>query len=216
MTGDVNGDGKPDLAVANSGSDTVSILLGNGDGTFAAALNYGVGSFPRSVALGDINGDGKLDVAVANLGFVRGSVSILLGNGDGTLGAAINYPLGSNTRSIAIGDFNRDGKLDLALTNDASNTFSILLGDGKGTFGTPTNYVTGAIPSSVAVGDFNRDSIPDLAVANEGPSTVSIFLGIGDGTFGAATSYPVGGDSPFSVVVGDFGGKDNNDEKGHE
>ncbi len=90
--GDFNGDGKPDLAIANSGSNTVSILLGNGNGTFKAAANYCVGSLPESVAVGDFNGDGKPDLAVAN--YASGNVSILLGNGNGTFKAAVNLHRG--------------------------------------------------------------------------------------------------------------------------
>jgi uncharacterized repeat protein (TIGR01451 family) len=122
--GDFNGDGKADLAVANGGSDNVSILLGNGNGTFQAAVNYNVHG-PRSVAVGDFNGDGKPDLAVAN---AFGTVSILAGNGNGTFAEAVNYGAGSDPISVAIGDFNGDGKPDLAVANDYTyNYVSILL-----------------------------------------------------------------------------------------
>src|SRR2546426_980193 len=113
--GDFNGDGKLDLAVANRGSNDVSVLLGNGDGTFQAALTFAAGSGPSSVAVGDFNGDGKLDLAVAS----RGSslVSVLLGNGDGTIQAALTFAVRTGTSSVAVGDFNGDGKLDLAVAN---------------------------------------------------------------------------------------------------
>jgi len=105
--GDFNGDGKMDLAVANEGSDNVSILLGNGDGTFQAAVNYGAGTDPDSVAVGDFRGDGKLDLVVAN--YYSNNVSVLLGNGDGTFQAAVNYGVSAPT-SVAVGDFNGDGR----------------------------------------------------------------------------------------------------------
>src|SRR5207302_966492 len=134
--GDFNGDGRSDLAVANRGvlvSDpgSISILLGKGDGTFAAAVNYAASANPYSVAVGDFNGDGKSDLAVAN---VSGDLSILLGNGDGTFAAAVNYATGRSPVSVAVGDFNGDGKSDLAVANSDSDNIAILVGNGNGTF----------------------------------------------------------------------------------
>jgi len=200
--GDFNGDGKLDLAVANNGSNNVSILLGNGDGAFQAAADYGAGTEPYSVAVGDFNGDGKLDVVVANEG---GNVSILLGNGDGTFQAAVNYGAESEPTSVAVGDFNGDGKLDLAVANYGSSNVSILLGNGDGTFKTAVNYAVGSASISMAVGDFNGDGKLDLAVVNYGSSNVSILLGNGDGTFKTAVNYGAGS-SPYSVAVADFNG----------
>ena len=151
--GDFNGDGKLDLAVANSFDNFVSVLLGKGDGTFQAAVNYGTGSGPLSVAVGDFNGDGKLDLVVTNA--FDNNVSVLLGNGDGTFQAAVNYGAGSAPNSVAVGDFNGDGKLDLAVANNGSNNLSVLLGNGDGTFQAAVNYSAGKGPYSVAVGDFN-------------------------------------------------------------
>ena len=112
VVGDFNGDGKPDLAVANYQSNSVSVLLGNGDGTFQAARNSVVGAAPTSIAEGDFNGEGKLDLVVAN--FLDNSVSILLGNGDGTFHNAPNSPLSMyRPNLVAVGDFNGDGKLDV-------------------------------------------------------------------------------------------------------
>jgi protocatechuate 3,4-dioxygenase beta subunit len=202
-TGDFNGDGKLDLAVANEMSNTVSILLGNGDGTFQTAVNYDVGSYPRSVTAGDFNGDGKLDLAVAN--YFSSNVSILLGNDDGTFQTAVNYSAGTNPSSVTTGDFNGDGKLDLAVANSGGNTVSILLGNGDGTFQTAMNYGVGTNPFSVTTGDFNGDGKLDLAVANSGGNTVSILLGNGDGTFQTAVSYGVGS-YPYIVTTGDFNG----------
>ena len=123
--GDFNGDGKPDLVVANLGSNTVSVLLGNGDGTFQPAVNYGAGFQPSSVAVGDFNGDGKPDLVVANHG--SNTVSVLLGNGDGTFQAAVSFSAGTNAYSASVGDFNRDGKPDLTVANFGSINVSMLL-----------------------------------------------------------------------------------------
>jgi hypothetical protein len=155
--------------VASGGS--VSILLGNGDGTFQTALNYPAGTVCFSVAVGDFNGDGKPDLAVAN-----SSVSVLLGNGDGTFQAAVNYLAGPYSTSVAVGDFNGDGKLDLALTDESGSSASVLVGNGDGTFQPAVSFGTGAEPVSIAVGDFNGDGKADLAIANEASNNVSILL----------------------------------------
>lgn len=126
--GDLNGDGKPDLVVTNLGDKTVSVLLGNGDGTFTPAPGspLAVGFSPVYVAIGELNGDGKPDLVVANRG--SDSVSILLGNGDGTFTAKSPVPVGSGPTSLAIADLNRDGKPDLVVTNGGVNSVSVLLG----------------------------------------------------------------------------------------
>ncbi|MEO8680596.1 MAG: FG-GAP-like repeat-containing protein [Vicinamibacterales bacterium] len=201
--GDVNGDGAPDLVVANFTSRNVSILLGHGNGTFGVAVNYDVGGVVSSVAIGDVNGDGKLDLAVANLG--SNAVSILLGIGDGTFGAAVDY-FTVSPNSVAVGDVNGDGKPDLAVPNTGSNTVSILLGSGNGTFASGVTYGTGGGPSSVAIGDVNGDGTPDLAVANYSQN-VSILLGNGNGTFGVMVNYGVAtGWGPSSMALGDVNG----------
>ncbi len=201
--GDFNGDGKPDLATANFGGGTVSVLLGNGNGTFGPATDFKVGSNPFSIAVGDFNGDGIPDLAVANNG--SNTVSVLLGNGNGTLRPATDFKVGSNPFSIAVGDFNGDGTPDLAVANRDDNNVSVLLGNGDGSFSPGQSVPAGRAPLSVAVGDFNRDGIPDLAVANGFDNNVSVLLGNGDGTFQAATNYAVGV-QPFSIAVGDFNG----------
>jgi predicted outer membrane repeat protein len=209
--GDFNGDGKPDLAVANSGSDNVTILLGDGNGGFTepAGSPVGTGSTPLSVAVGDFNGDGKPDLAVANSG--SGNVTILLGDGSGGFSQPAGSPVGTGTYpiSVGMGDFNGDGKLDLAVANEFSDNVTILLGDGSGGFteaaGSPVS--AGSLPGYVTVGDFNGDGKPDLAVANQGSGNVTILLGDGSGAFTEAAGSPLSaGLTPRSVAVGDFNG----------
>ena len=219
--GDFNGDGNLDLAVTNSYSGTVSILLGDGAGNFTTfsgstvSVGSGTTSNPFSIAVGDFNGDGNLDLAVANFG--DGTVSILLGDGTGFFHPAPTpiVTVGRGPYSIAVGDFTGDGVLDLAVANSGDNTVSILVNDGTGKFSpaaTPTVAV-GVSPLSVVVGDFLGNGKFDLAVVNScgtdslcsAPGTVSILLGDGMGNFTPATTLPVGY-SPYSVAVGDFNG----------
>src|SRR5256712_3446229 len=196
--GDFNGDGKPDLAVANAGSDTVSVLLGDGDGTFQAARTVAAGSAPVFLAVGDFNGDGKSDLVVADYGFAPDyscypcnrstTFSALLGNGDGTFQSARTVGAGSGPNSVAVGDFNGDGKLDLAVANYDSTTVSVLLGNGDGTFQTAQNFGAGGSPAFVAAGDFNGDGKLDLAVANYGSTTVSVLISNSDRPVATALS----------------------------
>jgi uncharacterized repeat protein (TIGR01451 family) len=208
--GDFNGDGKRDLAVANANGNSLSIILGNGNGTFAAAVNYGTGTSPVAVGIGDFNGDGKSDLAVTNL--VSNDVSVLLGNGNGTFGVAVQYAAGMFPRGIAVGDFNGDGKRDLAVANQFSDNVSIFLGNGNGTFAAAVSYAVGSQPYSLAIGDFNGDGGSDLAVPNGGANTFSILAGNGNGTFAAAVTYPAPfSNSPLSIVVADFNGDGKSD-----
>jgi FG-GAP-like repeat/Abnormal spindle-like microcephaly-assoc'd, ASPM-SPD-2-Hydin/FG-GAP repeat len=203
--GDFNGDGKLDLAIGNIGSKNVSILLGKGDGTFRAPINFGA-STPHALAAGDFNGDGKLDLAIAN--FAGGSVSIRLGNGNGTFGAPVSYATGNSPTALAAGDLNRDGKLDLVVVNGGNSngvsSVSILLGNGHGTFHAVAKYPA-SFGDSVAVGDFNHDGKLDVAVVNFGNSSVSVFLGNGDGTFQTARNF-ITDNAPTAIAVGDFNG----------
>jgi Calx-beta domain/FG-GAP-like repeat/FG-GAP repeat len=196
---DFNRDGNPDLAVATHTGNTVSVLLGQGDGSFDGPVAYGAGLVANAVAACDFNGDGNPDLAVANRG--SGNVSVLLGKGDGTFQSAVNFAAGDSPISLAVGDFNGDGRQDLATAN-AVGTVSVLLGNG-GTFQTAVNYAAGDQPLSVSVGDFNGDGKLDLATANFYPDNVNVLLGNGDGSFQDA--FVVGnGNMSFGLAVGDF------------
>jgi hypothetical protein len=204
--GDLNGDGRLDIAaidyeMGNAGA--VQVLLGKGDGTFAAAVAYAVGRDPRVVAIGDLNGDGKLDLAVANFGTY--DVSVLLNVGNGKFGAAVSNHADTNTTGVAISDLNGDGKLDLAASNSNGLDVSVLLGNGNGTFVAPMNYPVGNDPRFVVIGDLNGDGKADLAVPNRLDNTVSVLLNKGNGTFAAAVNYKVDA-QPSSVAFGDFNG----------
>ncbi len=209
--GDFNGDGKLDLVFANSSTNTVGVRLGNGDGTFQAEKVYDAGSGPYSVVVADFNLDGKLDVAVSDFGSAGGApgVDILLGNGDGTFQAAKHYDAGDQPTQLAVADFNRDGKPDLAVTNRTQETVTVLLGNGDGSFQAPHKYQVGGTPIFVAVGDFNLDGKPDMVVANNGDHSVSVLMGNGDGTFQKAqtlNNVDTGVYGPYSIVVADFNG----------
>jgi hypothetical protein len=210
--GDFNGDGHPDLAVAafgqKTGSGTIEIFLGQSDGSIRHAGNYTLSGLPNTsgnnIVAVDFNHDGKLDLAVST----NTAVSILLGNGDGTFQAAVNYTAGSLPSAITIADFNGDGYADLAIANQNSGNVSILLGNGDGTFQPAVNYAVGTNPEYLAAGDFNADGKPDLAVTNtnfSGAGSVSILFGVGDGTFHRPVNHDVG-KLPQSIAVGDFNG----------
>jgi hypothetical protein len=210
--GDFNGDGKLDLALAN-GSNTVGILMGNGDGTFQSAQNYPVGTGPAWLIVGDFNGDGIPDLGVANSGTYpdyQGTVSLLLGKGDGSFQPAQNLGVGMMACSLTVGDFNSDGNLDLAVTNQGSGTVSVLLGNGDGSFRVPVTNTAGSSPISIVVAPSRTDGHLDLAVLNEFANSVSILSGKGDGTFQGIPTYPVGA-FPYSVAVGDFNGDGHRD-----
>jgi len=221
--GDFNGDGHSDLAVANSAYDTrgtsnVSVLLGNGDGTFQARVDYGAGDWPHSVAIGDFDGDGHLDLAVLAIDIddpdlFGNNVWVLLGNGDGTFEAAVAYPVGwsSGAAAVAVGDFNEDTYPDLAVANVGLyplmvSHISVLLGNGDGTLRGQVVYGAGQGPKSIAIGDFNGDGHLDLAVANEEDDNVSIYVGNGNGAFTRSQVLYGVGQYPASIAIGDFNG----------
>jgi type II secretory pathway component GspD/PulD (secretin) len=203
---DFNADGKIDLAVTNELANTVSIFLGNGDGTFASRTDYATGNSPVWVSSADFNGDGILDLAVANNGaptstVTGNTVSILLGQANATGGAAgtftnsVDFPAGAGPASIAVADYNIDGRLDLAVADQTDNAISLLLGLGNGQFGPNFELAVGTDPISIVTADFNGSGKPDVAVANKGSDTVSVILN--ESAFGAGNALP---ETPFPGV----------------
>jgi Bacterial Ig-like domain/FG-GAP-like repeat len=211
--GDLNGDGQADLVASDTApygaSGGVIVLLGQTQGGFGTPARYPTNQFgPRGVALGDFNGDGRMDVVTANDYTKDGSISILLGNGDGTLQASQTIAVGASTDWVAVDDFNGDGKSDVAVTKYFDSDVTILLGHGDGTFGSPVAFPVDGGPLFVLAADFNGDGKQDLATANVAASTVSVLLGNGDGTLQAAQSYRVANIAwtADSLAVGDFNG----------
>jgi hypothetical protein len=198
---DLNADGKLDLVVVSLDSNqTVSVFLGNGDGTFQPQVRYAVGSFPYGLAVADVNLDGIPDILVTNEN--DGTVSVLLGNGDGTFQLQATFPTGQFPTGIVVADFNGDGLPDLAT---ASTPLAVLLGNGDGTFQPPTFPTTLSV-NSVAVGDFNRDSKIDLAFGYGIGirAQVQILLGNGDGSFATGAAYKLGVATPYSIAARDL------------
>src|SRR5262249_38571084 len=215
---DFNNDGKPDLAVVNQGplststsQSSLSVLLGNGNGSFqpavtTAVLNSGLATgIAGSAAVGDFNGDHLLDVALNTAGPAGPAVEVLLGKGDGSFQP--NHQIlsvGQTPLSLAVGDFDHNGALDLVTAN-SQGTLSLLLGNGDGSFRPRVDLAVGAAPRAVAVGDFNGDGRLDVAAAQQLSNTVSVLLGHGDGTFARPLVFAASGQdfTPSSLAVGD-------------
>src|ERR1700728_736603 len=228
-TADLNGDGKLDVVMAsqcssnNCSNGAVTVLLGNGDGTYQTPVSYATGTSTRFVALSDVHGDGKLDILAANYcnsDCSSGTVSVLLGNGDGTFQPAVAYNTGtSSSIAMVVRDVNGDGKPDLLVLDQcvgscASAGLSVLLGNGDGTFQTAVVYPSsGNSSQGIAAADLNGDGKLDVAIANScnnnsdcSSGSVSVFLGNGNGTFQTAVQYPSGGLYTQSVALGDLNG----------
>jgi hypothetical protein len=200
---DFDNDNVTDLAVTNR-DGTVSILLGNGDGTFQRQRTFPAGPLPTAVTVGDFDGDGTLDLAVTNYG--PPGVSVLLGNGDGTFKPPVFYSLPGVDRPerIATADFDNDGNLDLATVNLDGAPLSVLLGNGDGTFRNPVNYGSVSFGSSLAVADLTGDGNLDIVVANTYSNILTVYYGDGTGAF--PTTRSLSAPHPVGVAIGDVNG----------
>jgi hypothetical protein len=223
--GDLNGDGKPDLATSNvkrisatRTRGTVSVFLARGDGSFVPRHDYRTAKFPVSLALGDLNGDGTPDLVTASISagnISAGKVSVLLNKGDGSFGATRDYRAGRGSRgsrSVAIGDLNDDGKLDVATVSQyVRGSVLVFINRGGGRLRAERAYVSENGAASVATGDPSGDRKLDLLVSTE--DTVSVLVNRGDGSFRAGVDYPIDRDpfgvdagAPVSVATGDLNG----------
>ncbi|MDB5236618.1 MAG: hypothetical protein JWR44_3611 [Hymenobacter sp.] len=213
--GDVNGDGRADIVVANQTGNNVGVLLNQPGlvGSFAPVVTYATnGNQPSGVALGDVNGDGRTDIVVANQGSY--TMGVLLGSATapGTFGSALTYPSGGNTPNIvALADVNGDNRPDIVVTNRDSGSAGVLLGSSTvpGTFALAVAYAVGSTPIGLAVGDVNNDGRPDIVTGNRNINgSVSVLLGsaAAPGTFSPVVSYPSGSANTQGVALGDVNG----------
>ncbi len=207
VVADFNHDNVPDLAVARDfppgGIAPITVLIGRGDGSFVWATNYASGSFD-SIAVGELNDDSNPDLVV---GSNNGRVAVLLGNGDGTFAGPTNYLAGSTTIgwAVALGDINRDNRLDILTSGRFDKKVVVMLGNGDGTFQITTNYALAGNPQSVIVADVNNDGRLDVITANTGTNSLSVLLGNGDGTFQALPDCGLSA-APLSLAAADFNG----------
>ena len=213
MLGDVNRDGKLDVIVANQRDNNVTVMLGDGKGSFTPAPGspFPSGNSPNDIAVGDVNGDGKLDLAFAN--HDTKYVTVLLGDGRGGFAAAPNSPFTVNSRphphGIAFGDFNGDRNLDFVVDDWGNNRVTVVFGDGKGNFASPgVSFAVGQMPyQRVRVADVNKDGRPDIITTNTEGGDVSVLLGDGRGGFTPAPGSPFKANPrPFGVAIADVNG----------
>ncbi|MBI5836583.1 MAG: VCBS repeat-containing protein [Candidatus Eisenbacteria bacterium] len=201
VIGDVSGDSKADLVVANLVSNTVSVFLGDGAGGFGPKTDLACAGGPTSTAIGDVNLDAKPDLVVTS--WYANAISVFLSDGVGGFGPKTDFPTGSSPRTVALGDVNSDGRLDAVVAAASANSVAVHLGNGTGGFGPGTNFAVGTLPRQPAIADLDLDGRLDIAVTNQNSSTVSVLLGDGTGGFGPKTDLAVG-TSPFWVALGDL------------
>jgi hypothetical protein len=213
--GDFNSDYRLDLATVSAGKDYVSVLLGNSDGTFSEQKTYPIntGSAAVWIAVGDFDMDSHVDIVVADQG--TDDVGVLFGYGNGTFENQVTFSTGTGSQpnSVAVGDFNKDGRLDIAVANSQSGNIGVLLGYVNRTFFPQMTFFTdddSSLPYAVVVGDFNNDKLLDIAVSNGYSENIGIFLALAEDTVLNVPSYSTGLSSqPKYVAVGDF----NNDTR---
>jgi len=209
--GDVTGDGKLDVVTADMGDNTLSVFANRGDGTLSPRVAYRCPG-PYGIALADLDADGKLDlIATDHQGYTGHAINVLMNRGDGTFAEPVPYDTVTGPFSLAVGDIDGDGKLDVAAFGDsATSAVSVLLGRGNGTFSPQHLYAVGAVASPpasdlaswIALGDVTGDGKLDIAVTN-GPSSIAVLVNRGDGSFAPRATYPTGRD-PLALVLADF------------
>jgi len=208
-TGDLDGNGDLDVAVACWGGDVLSVLLGDGEGSLRPAVEVPTGANPHALVVADLDGDGALDIASANLG--DGAVGVLLGAGDGTFAPVVRHAVGPGPHDIDAGDVDGDGVLDLVTANQGGDDVGVLIGRGDGTFAPARRVPAGAVPKSVDLGDVDGDGALDVVTANShgnypdgtADTDVSVLLGDGAGGFDRPTTHPVDR-TPFGVALADL------------
>jgi FG-GAP-like repeat len=222
---DVNGDGIPDVIV--SAKETISVFLGNGDGTFKPAVTTSLADPAESIAVADLNGDGKTDLVVAQSGYSayavlpagsqssefppdrNAAILVLLGNGDGAFASPTTYTVGPNTDylgPVTTADLNGDGHPDIVFTNRTDPQVSVMLNNGDGTFAAPVNYALPGKPGALAIGNLTGKGPLDIVTADDGVGDISVLLGNGDGTFAAPQDFAAGNSYPSSIAIDDFNG----------
>ncbi len=218
VSADFNNDNNPDIATCSRAEQSVTILLGNGDGTFRDRTDFDVGISPRSVVAFDFNDDGNIDLATANL--LSDNISVLLGNGDGTFQNSVNYPSGTATRFIIVNDFNKDNIPDLAATNRDDGTISIFFGIGDGTFNSATHIISPVNfnPRQITTADFDNDTYPDIVAVHDDQSTqpvsrAAFYKNNGDGTFSQGVELTLIVQGTFTEAVSVGSGDFNLDNK---
>lgn len=207
VVGDFNSDGNADIVIANEGSSNISLLLGNGNGTFGSPTNFPVGGQPFGIDKGDMNNDGKLDIVTANN--AANNVSVLLGNGAGNFTSSVTYTTGTAPWVVKIADLNNDNNQDVIIGAAlSSSSVSVLLGNGAGALGTATLYAIATEPFGITTNDFNNDGHIDIAVSCRGGNNIGVLLGNSTGSFSNSINTSLAG-GPRDIISGDY----NNDGK---
>lgn len=196
-TGDLDGDGDLDLAVANTQSNNFSVLLNNGNGTFAPAVNYAVSAACYALGLADLDADGDLDVAVSS----GSDIKIFKNNGSGSLVDSVSYEVGTGIYGLAVSDLDNDGDMDLAAARTGTTYITLLFNQGGGTFSGKVDYLAGTSPSTIVAGDLDKDGDIDLVSANHDSNNISIFINNGSGVFASQTISGLG--NPWGLGLGD-------------
>jgi hypothetical protein len=196
VTSDFNGDGITDIAVANTGSSTLSLFLNDGKGSFSSGKSYNVGRDPRAMAVCDLNSDKLPDLVTVN--YDDNTLRVLVGNGKGSFSTLPSVSVDIAPLAVVVADFNQDGKQDVATANSKSGTLSILMGDGRGGFSSNQALPSGGEPFSLVAQDVTNDSRVDLIAADPSSGDLKVFAGDGKGHFDAPLRYAAG-KKPFAL-----------------